>query len=180
MTFDKWIKLWNGNMFSILIFDLSGAMDGYYNSLINMANNIIQNMQVNKENEGVVIFFRSYAKAMINGKYRLLNLNDIGLARVGTETNFYIAFQESVKYIHNKNKFSNKRILFLINGGADSSQLQQFCDEMIKEKFVINIVGLKEGRYFVHLRRFVSQNCFFTIVNFKEIEVFGQNIFSAE
>lgn len=152
-------------MFSILILDVSGSMKGYYNSLISMANNIIQKQQVNKENEGVVIFFGNNAKAMINGKYRLLNINDIGLASVGGGTNFYIAFQEAVKYIHNKNKFSNKRILFLTDGKANSSRLQPFCDEMIKEKFVINIVGFGKESKFEHLRKFASQNCFFTSSN---------------
>jgi len=43
MTFDKWIKLGSGNMFSILILDVSGSMNHYYQRLINMANEIITN-----------------------------------------------------------------------------------------------------------------------------------------
>ena len=105
-------------MYSILILDVSGSMIGYYQSLINMANNIIKKQQVNQENEGVVIFFGSNAKATINGKYRLLNTGDINLAGVGRGTNFYCAFQEAKKYIYNKSNFSNKRILFLTDGGS--------------------------------------------------------------
>ena len=180
VIFDKWIKSGNGNMFSIIILDVSGSMIRYYQSLIDMANKIIKKQQENQENEGVVIFFGSYAKAMINGKYRLLNIKDINLAGVGGDTDFYNAFQEAKNYIYNKNNFPNKRILFLTDGIADSSKLKPICDEMIKEKFLINIVGFGDICYFEHLRKFASQNCFYTSTNFKEIETFCQNIFAAE
>ena len=180
VSFDKWIKLGNGNMHSILILDVSGSMRRNYKSLINLANNIIKKQQVNQENEGVVILFGNYAKAMINGKYRLLNIEDIGLAQVGGGTDFTIAFQEAKKYIYNKNNFTNKRILFLTDGISDTSMLRPICDEMIKEKYLINIVGFGEGHYFDNLRQFASQNCFFSSTNFKEVEVFCQNIFAAE
>ena len=180
IKFDKWIKLGNGNMFSILILDVSGSMRYNYQSLINLANNIIQKQQVNPENEGVVIFFGDSAKAMINGKYRLLNIGDIFLAHVGTGTNFYNAFIEAKKYILNKSHFQNKRILFLTDGKDSSSSLQSICDEMIKENFLINIVGFGNNIRFEHLRKFASQNCFFTSTNFKEVETFCKNVFAAE
>ena len=144
-----------------------------------MANNIIQKQQVNPE-KGVVIFFGTYSKEMINGKYRLLKIGDISLAHVGTGTDFYNAFVEAKKYILNKNNFQNKRILFLTDGGADSSRLQPICDEMIKENFLINIVGFGINSRFEHLRKFASQNCFFTSTNFKEVETFCKNVFAAE
>ena len=180
VIFDKWIKLGNGNMFSILILDVSGSMTGNYQSLIDMANNIIKKQQVNQENEGVVILFGNDAKAMINGKYRLLNIEDISLAGVGGGTDFDNAFREAKKYIYNKNNFSNKRILFLTDGIASSSTLQPICNEMIKEKFLINIVGFGSYSRFDHLKKFASPNCFFTSTNFKDIESFCKNIFAAE
>jgi len=145
-----------------------------------LANNIIQKQQVNPENEGVVIFFGDSAKAMINGKYRLLNIGDISLANVGGGTNFYNAFIEAKKYILNKSHFQNKRILFLTDGKDSSSSLQPICDEMIKENFLINIVGFGINSRFEHLRKFASQNCFFTSTNFKEVETFCKNVFAAE
>ena len=33
---------------------------------------------------------------------------------------------------------------------------------------------------FEHLRKFASQNCFFTSTNFKEVETFCKNVFAAE
>ena len=163
-----------------LILDVSGSMRENYNSLINMANNIIKKQQMNLENEGVVILFGTFAKAIINGKYRLLNVEDINLARVLGGTNFYNAFSEARKYIHNKNNFTNKRILFLTDGHADTSRLQSFCNEMINEKFIINIVGFGSGHYFENLKQFASPNCFFSSTNFKEVEIFCQNAFAAD
>ena len=145
-----------------------------------MANNIIQKQQVNPEKGVVIFFFGSTAKAMTNGKYRLLSIEDITLANVGRKTNFYRAFIEAEKYIFNKNKFPNKRILFLTDGIASSSQLQSICDKMIKEQFIINIVGFGNQNDFEHLRKFASQNCFFTSTNFKEVETFCKNVFAAE
>ena len=73
-NFYRWIKT---NMFSILILDVSGSMNYYYEDLINMANKIIQNQMKNDKNEGVVILFGTSAKAIINGKYRILELINI-------------------------------------------------------------------------------------------------------
>lgn len=68
----------------------------------------------NYENEVVVILFGANANAIVNGKYRLLNLNDINKSNVDTwDTNFYKALIEAEKYIYNRNKFQNKSILFL-------------------------------------------------------------------
>ena len=136
-----------------------------------MANNIIQKQQVNPE-KGVVIFFGTYSKEMINGKYSLLKIGDISLAKVGGGTDFYNAFIESKKNILNKNNFQNKRILFLTDGEDDSSSLQPICDEMIKENFLINIVGFGNNSPLENLRKFASQNYFFTSNNFEEVETF--------
>ena len=134
----------------------------------------------NNENKGVVILFGNYAKAIINGQYRLLDLDDIGKANVGGGTNFYEAFKEAEKYIKNKNNFTNKRILFLTDGISSSDQLKPICDKMTQENFQINIVGFGNNNTFEHLRKFSTPNCFFTSNNFKEIETICQNIFAAE
>ena len=181
ITFDKWIKVGKGNMFSILILDVSGSMIPYDEKLFNLANEIITKQMKNKENEGVIILFGTRAKAIVTGKYRLLDVvNDIKNAAVGGWTNFYYAFLEAEKYIKDKTKFMNKRILFLTDGEDDSSQLQPICDRMIKENFQINIVGFGNGARFKVLEKFASPGCFKTSENFEEIEVICQSIFAAE
>ena len=188
IAFDKWIKIKGvGKMFSILILDVSGSMKKFYSSLFNLANRIIENQMKNDENEGVIILFGSYAKAIVNGKYRLLDLIDIENAKVGGGTDFYRAFQEAEKYIYNRNNFQKKRILFLTDGEASSSQLQPICDKMINENFQINIIGFNNNNNnksstttFEHLRKFASPKCFFTSDNFEEIEEICINIFAAE
>ena len=170
----------NGNMFSILILDVSGSMSGRYNDLFKMANEIITNQMINKENEGVVILFGSRAKAIINGKYRLIDTKEISDSNVGGGTDFYQAFIEAEKYIYNKNKFINKRILFLTDGQSSSSQLRPICNKMISENFKINIVGFGNSKCFERLRQFSSPNCFYTSKNFQEIQTICINIFAAE
>ena len=194
--FNDWINK-NISMYSILILDVSGSMEKFYDSLIQMTNKIIKNQQKNNENEGVVIFFANDAKVIISRKYRLLSKNDIKTSKVGGGTDFLRAFKEAEKYIYNKNCFTKKRILFLTDGLCDSSQLQPICDKMIKENFEINIVGfenqnlysrifykysnpIKEEKSFEHLRKFASKNCFYTSNNFKDIEQHCENIFAAE
>ena len=194
--FDKWIKI-NPSMFSILILDVSGSMKKYYDSLFDMANKIIKKQMINKENKGVIILFGDKARAIVVGNYRLLKIEDIDNARVGSQTNFYNAFKEAEKFIKNKNEFIHKRILFLTDGIADSSQLQDICDKMVQEKFQINIVGFEnkhnesfqfiklyssknKGSTFEHLRKFASPNCFYTSESFEDIKKICQNIFAAE
>ena len=185
--FNKWIKYNNKNMYSILILDISGSMAYYYTQLFEMANEIITNQMKNKDNRGTVILFGNKAKAVIEENYRLLSLNDIKIANVGTNTDFYNAFKEAEKYIYNKNGFYYKRILFLTDGISDSSRLQPICDKMLGEDFQINIVGFDNSKKinknepsFEHLKKFASPNCFFTSKNFKEIDDICQNIFAAE
>ena len=181
IVFDKWIKIKGiGNMFSILILDVSGSMTKFYSRLINLVNKVITNQMKNNENEGVIILFGNNAKAIVNGKYRLLNVGDIGNAKVGGGTNFNVAFNEAVKYINNRNKFQNKRVLFFTDGEADSSQLRPICNRMIQENFQINVVGFGSSSNFERLRQYASPNCFFTSDNFKEVEEIIKNIFAAE
>ena len=191
-NFNNWI-IKKINMYSIFILDVSGSMKKYYDSLIRMTNNIITNQKKNNENEGVVIFFATYAKVIITGKYRLLSLADIKDSEVLDGTDFLIAFKEAEKYIYNKKNFQKKRILFLTDGLSDSSKLQPICDKMIKENFEINIVGFenkdiflpffninRKEKSFEHLRKFASKNCFFTSKNFKEVEQYCEKVFAAE
>lgn len=149
-----------------------------------MANKIITKQMNNKKNEGVIILFATIAKTIISGQYkRQLNIKDIKDANVGEKTNFYQAFKEAELYIKDKNKFMNKRILFLTDGkdNADnSSRLREICDKMIKQNFQINIVGFGESSKFKVLRQFSSPNCFYTSQNFKDVETICQNIFAAE
>ena len=178
INFDKWIKI---NMFSILILDVSSSMSGSYNDLMKMTNKIITNQMKNKENEGVVILFASRAKTFVNGKYRLINMDDIWDNYFSDRgTDFYAAFKEAEKYISNKNKFINKRILFLTDGEASTSQLRPICNRMLNENFKINIVGFGNSSCFEHLRQFSSPNCFYTSTNFQEVETICINIFAAE
>lgn len=110
-------------MYSILILDVSGSKKKYFQGLIDMANGIIPKQMNNKENEGVIILFVNYEKATINGKYKPLNINDIYDAKAGRLTSFYNSFKEAEKYINNKNKFMNKRILILTDRIDNSSRL---------------------------------------------------------
>ena len=181
IVFNKWIKVQSGSMYSILILDVSGSMQRYYTPLFDMANSIIENQMKNEENEGVIVLFADRAKAIINGKYRLLNHeNDISSASVGSGTNFYLAFKEAEKYIYDKNTFKNKRILFLTDGRADSFKLQSICDKMINENFQISIVGFGNSSKFIELEKFATKDHFFTSNNFKEIEIKCKEIFAAE
>ena len=105
---------------------------------------------------------------------------DIKNAGVGGGTNFYNAFKEAEKYIENKKNFQNKRILFLTDGIADSSQLQPICDKMFEQNFQINIVGFGNSYKFQKLSKLATPGCFFTSNNFKEIEIKCKEIFAAE
>ena len=195
--FNKWISLKN-NMYSILILDVSGSMKYYYNSLIDMANNIIENQMKNKENEGVIIFFGDKAKTIINGKYRILDIKEIKTSEVGGGTDFLAAFEEAEKYIYNKDNFTNKRILFLTDGVSNSSGLLPICKRMEKENFKINIIGFENQQPFIfsryfdtsknnespissfeHLREFASKDCFFTSKDFKEVKEYCQQILAS-
>ena len=138
------------------------------------------NQMNNNENKGVIILFGNEAKAIINGQYRLLDLDDIDKANVGGGTDFDNAFKEAEKHIKDKNNFTNKRILFLTDGISSSSQLKSICDKITQENFQINIIGLGNHSTFEHLRLFASPDCFFTSNNFKEIETIFQNIFAPE
>lgn len=181
IVFDKWIKFEKSEkIYSILILDVSGSMNKHYSNLIAMANRIIINQQNNDENEGVIILFGSFAKAIVNGKYRLLKIEDIGLSKVGGNTNFYNAFQVAKNHIYNKNNFIRKRILFLTDGIADSSLLGPIVNEMKNQNFTLNIVGFGDSQKFEHLRKFASNNGFYTSTNFKDVEIFCQKVFAAE
>ena len=50
--------------FQFVILDVSGSMEKYYSSLINMANNIIREQQKNEKNRGVVIFLEQEQKLL--------------------------------------------------------------------------------------------------------------------
>ena len=152
-------------------------MNNYYSSLINLANKIIINQQKNEENEGIVIFFGNFSKAI---NFKKLKVSDILEANVGGGTNFLNAFIEAEKYIYDKNKFFNKRILFLTDGKADSSRLEPICQKMKKENFKINIVGFGLNSKFDHLKKFASDNSYYTSQNFKEVEKYCVNVFAAE
>ena len=52
-------------------------MDSYYNSLIDLTNEIIDNQKKNPKNEGFVIFFAAYVQTIINKYNRTLKKSDI-------------------------------------------------------------------------------------------------------
>ena len=156
IIFDKWIK---GSMFSILILDVSGSMSHYYKRLFDITNEIIQKQMENEENEGVVILFGDYAKAVINGKYRLLEYDKdiIDLPAIGRATNFFKAFTEAEKYIYNQNRFEND---------------EDYFGNKISNSIFKSLHGNKTSiSSFEHLKEFASENCFFTCNNFKEVEI---------
>ena len=147
-----------------------------------MANNIIQKQHINQENKCYIIW--DIAKTIINGEYKLLKKEEIHSSKVGGRTNFENAFTEAQNYIDkNKSNFSefpNKRILFLTDGKPSTENLQLICNEIAKENFQLNIVGFGSSSSFEDLRKFTSENCFFTSENFKDVETFCQNVFAAE
>ena len=160
-------------MFSILILDVSGSMKDYYRSLIDMANNIIDNQKKNPENQGIVIFFGTYAKTVINKHYQNLYEEDIDNAGVGKGTNFKGGFDEAAKYLDYGKKFDVKRVLFLTDGEDKNYQkIGNTCNKMKKLGYTINIIGFGNGYLFENLRFYASEGCFNTknvFENVKEI-----------
>jgi len=180
--FTKFININNPNYanYSILILDISGSMVPYYESLINMANDIINNQLKNKNNKGVIIFFADSAKAVINGNYRTLTNNDIYSANVGGATNFHEAFTEAVKYI-NPPGIYNKRLLFLTDGESDSSRLKPLCNQISNAGFSIHILGFGDESLFSHLKQFARGNgTFQAYSNFINVYDSAIKIFTTE
>ena len=80
----------------------------------------------------------------------------------------------------------------MTDGLDDSSKLEPICNKMKREGFIINIVGFDNDNFFFfmrnksekssfeHLRKFASENCFFTSKNINEVQELCQNIFAAE
>ena len=157
--------------FSILILDVSGSMSSYYSRLIDLANEIIDNQKQNPKNEGVVIFFGTHAKTIINKYYRTLNENDIEDSNVGGGTNFYKGFNEASNFLEYGRKFESRRVLFLTDGEDDEySKIRSICDRMKQLKYKINIIGFGDGSLFQNLREFASEGCFNTRDLFEQVK----------
>eukprot|EP00833_Pecoramyces_ruminatium_P013647 jgi/Orpsp1_1/1187679/evm.model.d7180000059405.1 len=180
--FTKWIREKSYTLYSIMVLDVSGSMRKYYSSLINMANTIINNQKKNSHNRGTIIFFGSSAKAIVNGDYRTLTTCDISITDVGSGTNFYNAFRESVKYINPSGTYDDKRLLFLTDGKSDTNNLSLLCDQISDAGFSIHILGFGENSSFNHLKPFVRRNGSFQVYSvFKDVASSATKIlFAAE
>ncbi|OUM69791.1 hypothetical protein PIROE2DRAFT_57210 [Piromyces sp. E2] len=180
--FTKWKKMSGySTLYSIMVLDVSGSMEGYYQSLINMANTIINNQLKNPNNKGTVILFGNTAKAVVNGNYRTLTTNDIKIANVGGGTDFYNAFHEATKYIRPSGNYDDKRLLFLTDGKCNLSGLSLLCDQISSEGFSIHILGFGNELTFSKLKPFVRRNGTFQAhKNFNDIITSAVNIFAAE
>ncbi len=167
-------------MFSILILDVSGSMENYYNDLIDMANKIIENQTKNPINEGILIFFGSYEKTIINKKYRILSTSDINNSHVGIGTNFYNGFNEASQYLEYGLKFPLRRVLFLTDGeDYDNFRIGDICNRMKNLGYKINIIGFGNSSMFERLREFASEGCFNTKNVFEEVKKIAIQAFSS-
>ena len=157
--------------FSILILDVSGSMDIYYNSLIDLANEIINNQKKNPKNEGVVIFFATNAQTIINKYYRTLKMSDIEESYVGGGTNFIRGFEEAAKYLEYGKNFESRKVLFLTDGIDDKYyKIRSICKKMKNLNYTINIIGFGDDSLFQNLREFASKDCFNTRNLFEEVK----------
>ncbi|ORX59905.1 hypothetical protein BCR36DRAFT_408277 [Piromyces finnis] len=183
-NFTRWVNS-NRNLYSIIILDVSGSMEGFYSPLINMSNSIIKRQMENPENKGTIIFFATTAKAVLTEEYRELTIGDIHKARVGKWTNSYLAFSEAKKYINPTNQYDDKRLLFLTDGKCDCSSLKPLCDDIANAGFSIHILGFGEEKTFINLKPFVRDNnrnkgTFQVYNNFIEVADSAKKTFAAE
>ncbi|ORX61262.1 hypothetical protein BCR36DRAFT_408210 [Piromyces finnis] len=181
-AFTKWVNKSNSSLlYSIMVLDVSGSMNNYYDSLISMANSIINNQMKNINNHGTIILFGDRAKAIIKDNYKLLIRNDISNANVGGGTNFYLAFSEAIKYINPSGVYDDKRLLFLTDGECNVNGLNQLCDQISNAGFSIHILGFGSEQTFNHLKPFIRRNGTFQVYsNFKDIASSAAKIFAAE
>jgi len=179
--FTKWIRKNVSSLYSIILLDVSGSMNTYYNSLINMANTIINNQMKNSRNKGTIIFFGNLAKTIVNGSYRTLKVNDIYDSNVGGGTNFYKAFMKAIEYIYPLNNYDDKRLLFLTDGKCEVGGLSSLCDQISNAGFSIHILGFGLESTFNILKPFVRRNGTFQVYNnFKDITTSAIKIFAAD
>ena len=168
------------SMFSILILDVSGSMENNYQNLINMANQIIDKQKKNLKNEGIVIFFASKAKTVINKKYRTLFTADIKTAKVGLNTNFKQGFVEAEQFLEYGRNFEERRVLFLTDGkDPNYNEISNTCKKMKDFGFVINIIGFGQDSLFENLKQFASEGCFNTRNVFEEVKEICYRVFSS-
>ena len=166
--------------FSILILDVSGSMENYYNSLIDLANQIIDNQKKNPKNEGVVIFFFIYASTVISKYNRTLKREDIYNSNVGKGTNFLKGFIEAEKYLEKGRNFDSRRVLFLTDGeDSEYYEIRSICDRMKNLGYKINIIGFGNDSLFENLREFASKGCFNTKNIFEEVKEICIKAFSS-
>ena len=166
------------SMFSILILDVSGSMENNYQNLINMANQIIDKQKKNLKNEGIVIFFASKAKTVINKKYRTLFTADIKTAKVGLNTNFKQGFVEAEQFLEYGRNFEERRVLFLTDGkDPNYNEISNTCKKMKDFGFVINIIGFGQDSLFENLKQFASEGCFYTSDSFEEVKEICLKVF---
>jgi len=180
--FTKWIVS-SPTLYSIIVLDVSGSMESYYQSLINMTNGIINNQMKNPSNKGTIIFFGNEARAMVYGNYKTLTTNDIRIANVGGGTDFYRAFSEATKnqYINYPGNFDDKRLLFLTDGESSINGLSSLCDIIHNAGFSIHILGFGNYNTFYKLKQFVRGNgTFQTYFNFEDVASSAEKIFAAD
>ena len=109
-----------------------------------MVNKIIENQMKNPKNQGIVIFFASYAKTIINKYYRTLHVNDIRYASVGSGRSFIRGFEEAAKYLDYGYHFDLKRVLFLTDGeDYDYYKIENISNRMKSLGYKIYIQHIK-------------------------------------
>lgn len=180
--FTRWIKSCSQSVqYSIMILDVSGSMENYYQSLIQMANKIIKNQMKNSNNRIIVIFFGNSAKTVLKENYRLLTIDDIYIANVGGGTSFYNAFKEAVKYIYPFGFYNDKRLLFLTDGKCNINGLSPLRNEILAAGFSIHILGFGQEQYFDPLKPFIGNNGSFQVYyKFEDVVSSAVKIFAAE
>ena len=146
-------------------------MENFYQDLIDMANKIIDNQMNNPKNQGIVIFFASTAKTIIDKKYRKLYVSDIKNADVGGDTSFIKGFEEANKYLNYGYNFDSKRVLFLTDGEDDSyNRIDYICKKMKNSGYIINIIGFGRSSTFQNLKEYASEGCFDTGIEFEQVK----------
>ena len=119
-------------------------------------------------------------ETIINKNYRALLINDIDLARVGTDTSFQAGFQEAEQFLEYGNNFDKRRVLFLTDGeDSGYNQIEDTCRKMKEFGYQINIIGFGEGSLFENLKQFASEGCFNTRNVFEEVKEICYRVFSS-
>ena len=125
------------------------------------------------------IFFGSDAH-LITTDYKILTLSDVTDVVDSRGTDFDKPFSLALQYIDNRENFNYKRLLFLTDGEADSSNLPSKCDIIAKAGFSIYILGFGDSYSFKQLECLTrGEGTFQSYKKFDEISSAAKKKFSA-